>query len=129
MKINTAYAARVLLIANLLLIASCSHSARVKTINATITAVDAAHEGLVEWDKQERTRIVDQATSRDEAVAKLSAQDTKIAPVVVLVASAYRALVFATVKDDDRSVTTAVELASQVADAIKKIRSRTTGGP
>ncbi len=64
-------------------------ASREKTLNTTLTAVNAAREGFMAWDEAHQTAIVERATSLESGRAELVAYREKQAKVVHAIVTAY----------------------------------------
>lgn len=116
---------------------ACTKGQRSDTIRVALLSVNAARDGLIEFDRKHQLDIVDHATSREDAQAKLAAYraerdkfldvddhgDSKIFMVV------YKALAFAAVENDDLSLTAALKAVKEIVDAVANFKSHKPGGP
>lgn len=104
--------------------ACSSANKRTKTLQTTVTAVNAARDGFFAWDRQHLIAIVKNSSSRDDALVteRLYAERKKL--VIDSFEVAYRALAVAATQADDLSFRAAMASAAELLDAIKKL----TGG-
>jgi hypothetical protein len=117
----------VLLIA--FVIAACGGNVgRQQTLLATLITVDATKDAFVAFDRAHQDAIVDAATSKDEAKAKVAEWRKTQQRIASLFEAAYDALHAAVVASDDQSLASmekAVAAALQaVADAKKAAGSQ-----
>lgn len=124
-------------IGGMLVSSACTKSQRTDTIRVAILSVNAARDGLIEFDRQHQIDLVDHATSREDAQAKLAAYraernktlqiDDRGDPQVFVVV--YQALAFAAVENDQPSLTAALKMAKEVVDAIGAFKSEHNAKP
>lgn len=104
---------------------ACTKSQRVDTIHATVVAVDAARDGFTSWDLAHQQALVDASASRDDATKAVAEYRLKQAQIVNGFEVAYRALAVAATQTDEPSLKAALAAASDLIDAIKRLK----GGP
>jgi hypothetical protein len=100
---------------------ACGQGQRKDTLRASLTAVNAARKGFLDWDRDHQKAIVDRATSRQEAeehLADYQATQGKIADWFV---AAYQALAVASTQNDELSLSAAVRASGDLVDAVTKI--------
>jgi hypothetical protein len=83
----------------IVLLAACGASAREKALTSSLTALDVAADTVVEVSNKRQEQIVETATSRDEAHAKVDAFRAERAPVIEDIARAYKAIATAALGD------------------------------
>lgn len=76
-------------------IVGCGDGARMKALNQSLTALNAARDGFVTWDQGHQEQIVDGAKTFEEGDAALQAYYKDRAPVVAGFEAAYRVLAIA----------------------------------
>lgn len=108
---------RIRLTGTLLLIAlvlsACGHSARTKSLSTSLLAVDVAADTVAELSDKRQEQIVHDAATLDEGVAQLAAFRAKRAPVVDVIARAYKAIAAAALGETELT-----EVAKTVRDAV-----------
>lgn len=96
---------------------ACAASTRQTEIRGALVAVDAARDGFLAYDAAQQAKIVDGATSAEDAKAKLAAyratRDNATGPGGLLTA-AYRAIAAAAVANDDPTVTGMLVVVAQL---------------
>jgi nitrogen fixation/metabolism regulation signal transduction histidine kinase len=100
---------------------SCGERQRGDTLRTTITALNAARDGFVVWDRQHQHEIVERASSRDQATTELEQYRAKREVVSTGFAVAYRAVAVAATSADQKSLDTALAAAGELYEAIKKL--------
>jgi hypothetical protein len=93
--------------------------AKQKALQTSLTALNAAREGFVAWDKNHQQKIVDDATSLDQGKAALAAYRTKRAPVEQGFVVAYSALAVAALEKSAAMILEAALAAKEVYGLIK----------
>lgn len=108
------------------LVMACGASQREKTLQATLTATNAARDGFVAWDDAYQMGVVDKVTTSaeaDAAEAKLDAYVKRRGPVIVAFEIVYRAIAIAAILNDDpKSLTNVALAAQQLRKAIEAIK-------
>ena len=104
--------------------AGCGPNARQKALKTSVTALNAARDGFVQWDKHKQAQIVEDATSLDEGKAALKTYRDKRGPVLEGFTVAYAALALAALDDNLARLTEAISAAASVYKLIKGL----TGG-
>lgn len=103
----------------------CSGSQRQKTLRAAVLSVNVARDQFLEYDRSHQIGIVEQATSREDGVAKLEAYRKKREPLMKGFEIAYKALALAATANDDPSYQQALAATSELLGAVKSL----TGSP
>lgn len=104
------------------LLFGCSGSTRLKTLDATLAAMDSAEIGLVSLDQQAQQDIIDKcdvAAGKAACDAKLAAYRAKRAEAVKALVLAYTVLSNAFKLDDDASLANAIAAAVAVQAQLK----------
>jgi len=118
MTVALAWVGAVSLVA-LACLSGCGASQRDRTIHATYTAVSAARDGFVAYDRIEQASIVTKATSEESGKAQLAAYRASRAKVVEAFEGAFHALAAAALLNDDQSVSAMLLAAAQLAEIVK----------
>jgi hypothetical protein len=104
---------------------ACAPSMREKTIHATLVATNASREAFVTFDENRQLAIVENAPTREEALAQIEAYRKKRDRLVVAYEHVYRAIAIATVlQADARSLANVIAAAKILESEIKAL----TGG-
>ncbi len=104
---------------------SCTKNTRLTTIQASLVTVNAARDGFVVWDRQHQSSIVDAATTREDAIAKIDAYRKEREKTLHAFETVYRVLAIAATQTDEPSLKSALAQSAELVQAIKKL----TGGP
>lgn len=102
----------------LVLSPACSGHQRTKTLSAALSAVNAARDGFLAWDKQHQLELVKAGASRDEIDKALADYHGKREPVVAAFEVVYRAIAVAATQSDGPSLSAALEKAKQLHEAL-----------
>lgn len=94
----------VWLVVLVFVVGACGASARDKALRSSIVVVNAARDGFTAWDATEQQRIVDAATDADSGKAKLLEHQAARDRVARVIETAYRAIGFAALANDDASM-------------------------
>jgi hypothetical protein len=105
-------------------LAACGGNQRQKTLKGTLVGLNAARDGFTSWDLLHQKSIVEKATTREEAEAKLATYRADRSTLVDALEAAYRLLAAAATQEDDPSLKAALAAAADAVNAIKKL----TGG-
>jgi hypothetical protein len=117
-KRSTAYAP--LILAVFLALPACpGPDAKQKALQTSLTALNAARDGFVVWDKHHQEKIVENATSLEQGKAALAAYRAKRAPVEQGFVIAYSALAVAALEKSAEMILEAVLAAKEVYKLIK----------
>jgi len=109
----------------LALSAACGPNARQTSLKTSLTALNAARDGFVQWDKTAQAKIVEDATSLDQGKAALKAYRDKREPIIEGFTIAYSALALAALEDNVARLTEAIAAAAALYELIKDL---TDGG-
>lgn len=112
-----------LMITGLLLchLAACSANAREKALKHSFTALNAARDGFVQWDKQKQMSIVEAAKTKAEGKENLRAYHKRRQPVIEAFTVAYAALAIAAIDDNATRLTEALKAAVAVYQLVRAI--------
>lgn len=94
---------------------------RTRTLQTTLTAVNAARDGFVAWDRQHQHELVEKATTKDAANQAIDAYHKKREPITTSFEIVYRAVAMAATQTDELSMQAALAKAGELYDAIKKL--------
>lgn len=100
---------------------SCSKNGRNETIHGSLSVLDVAYDKFVDWNATHVLEIATIATTREEAEKALADYEAKRKPVQDGTNLAYRALALAATQSDEISLKRALQMASDLVDAIDKI--------
>lgn len=117
-----------------IVVSACSPKGqRSDTIRATITAVDAAANGLATWNREKSKQIVADAqaqiptigvdAAKELATRKLDEHDGRVNDVLELLRATYRAIALAAADKEERSLKESIKAASAFFDAVARVRS------
>lgn len=96
----------------------CGSSTRVKTLNATLIAVDSARDGFVQYDRQHQSELVEAAPTRDLAAIELAKYRLSRQPIVEAFAQTYKLIATAALLEQEQSLAAAIDAARQLADLL-----------
>jgi hypothetical protein len=99
-----------------IVLAACG-TARTKALSTSLSALDVAADVVVEVSNKRQEQIVDQATSAEDGRAKLDAFRAARAPVIDVIARAYKAIAAAALGNGELTAVT-----STVHDAIERAK-------
>jgi hypothetical protein len=117
-KRSTAYAP--LILAVFLALPACpGPDAKQKALQTSLTALNAARDGFVAWDKQHQEKIVENATSLEQGKAALATYRAKRAPVEQGFVVAYSALAAAALEKSAEMILEAALAAKEVYKLVK----------
>ena len=109
-----------LILAFLLALSACpGPDAKQKALQTSLTALNAARDGFVVWDKNHQQKIVDEATSLEQGKAALAAYRAKRAPVEQGFVVAYSALATAALERSAAMILEAALAAKEVYKLVK----------
>lgn len=117
-----ALAAVIALLSTCTALTGCSGSQRQKTIKATLISTNAARDGFIEWDRIHQLRIVEQATTREEAEVKLKSYRAARVFVVSLFETVYRSLAIAATDTEETSLQEAMRQVRKLLKAIEALK-------
>jgi nitrogen fixation/metabolism regulation signal transduction histidine kinase len=100
---------------------ACSKTQRTDTIHASLIALNAARDGLTEWDRVHQHDIIDTSKTREEATTTLAAYRARRDSVVAGFEVAYRALALAATQNDDPSLHAALLAATTIVESVKSL--------
>ncbi len=103
---------------------ACGPNARQTALKTSLTALNAARDGFVQWDKQKQTKIVADAKTLEDGKKALADYRSKRAPVIEGFTVAYSALALAALDDNMARLTEAINTAAALYKLIKSL----TGG-
>jgi hypothetical protein len=103
------------------IVGGCGPNRRTRTLKATLTAINAARDGFVAWDRDHQHQIVEKATTRDTAQLELDSYRMRREAIVAGFTAAYRALAAAATSGDEASLRAALAAAGELHDALKKL--------
>jgi len=105
---------------------ACGQNAQLKrnsSLIVALTTVDAARDSFIAWDREHQETIVKNATSKEDAEAKLTAYRKKQAEISSLFKSAYDTMKAAAEINNDQSMKAMLDVVmqlSKVLDDLKK---------
>ncbi len=102
---------------------ACTGNKRQDTLRASLAVMNGARDGFKAWDAAHQKAIVDGATSKEDATAKIAAYRVKQAELVLVIEAAYHALAQAALKSDDPSLKEALARATELVAAVKAFTS------
>jgi hypothetical protein len=117
-------ASLLLCVCALLAIVACGPNRRTRTLQATVTAINAARDGFVAWDLAHQKELVAKASHRAEALALVEEYRASREFVVVAFGAAYRAVAIAATQGDEQSLKDALK----TADELRVVLGKLTGG-
>ena len=100
------------------MVAACSAATRRDTIRDTFIALNGARDAFVAWDAGHQKVIVDQATTREQAEAQISAYRQTQAKTQEALTVAYQALTLAATQSDSPSLDTAIKISRDLISDI-----------
>lgn len=115
----------LLIVLTLLALEACTKDTRLSTLQASITAVNAARDGFVIYDRTHQTAILDQSATREVFTAKITAYRQERETILNTFEVVYRALAVAATQTDGPSLEAALAQAGELVTAIHKL----TGDP
>lgn len=101
---------------------ACGPSARQTALQTSLTALNAARDGFVQWDKQKQTKIVADAKTLDDGKAALKTYRAKRGPIVEGFTVAYSALALAALDDNMARLAEAANTAAALYKLIKDLK-------
>lgn len=102
-------------------IVACTPHKRVQTIVATETALNAARDGFLAWDRQHQLDLVRTSDTRAELDSRVAAYLERRLRVDAAFTVAYQALVVAARTSDEISLQQALAAAGELVVALKKL--------
>lgn len=105
-------------------LAACGASARERTINTTLAAVNEARTAFVVFDRGAQAAIVATSTSFEQGDTALRAYRAKREIVVDSFSFAYKAIATAATLKDARSLSDMITAVAGVLDAVRDFRER-----
>jgi hypothetical protein len=100
--------------------------AKQKALQTSLTALNAARDGFLAWDKNHQQKIVDEATSLEAGKAALAAYRAKREPVTQAFVVAYSALAVAAL---EKSAAMILEAALAAKEAYTLVKTLTGHDP
>lgn len=109
-----------LVVLAIVMIASCGASARDKTIRATFVATSSARDAFHAWDVSHQHDLVDGATSRDDALARIQAYRETQVRVIAAFETVFRAVGTAAIlSDDSKSLASLLSAFAEAKSAVE----------
>jgi hypothetical protein len=105
----------------------CSGSAKMRTLRTTLVAVDAARVGVETYDRAHQVALIDEAKSREEALAKIQAYRERRTVVVEAFTVVYKAIAAAALDPTDVNYLEAIKQANDLYQSIKAFKEAVTG--
>ena len=93
--------------------------AKERALRSSLTALNAARDGFVAWDKDHQQKIVEEATSLEDGKSKLAAYRAKREPVTQGFVVAYSAIAAAALDRSAAMIVEAAVAAKEVYDLVK----------
>ncbi len=100
---------------------ACGASARTKSLQSTLVAVNVVRDTFLAVSAKREDQIVEAATSKEEGRAKLDAFRQATIPIVSAIGNAYRAIAAASLLSDSASVGEAAGAAAKAATLVKEL--------
>lgn len=97
---------------------------RAHTLQTVLATVNAARDGLNEYDRQQAQHIIEGSPTREEYTAEVAAYTKQRAPVLQAFEVAYRALALAALQTDEVSMKQAMAAVGDLLDAVKKLTGK-----
>ena len=98
---------------------ACSGADRQKTIQATLSATNAAGSAFETYDQQHQAAIIATAKDKQSGTAELQAWRINQNELLMLFSAAYQAIAAAAVANDDQSISAMVQAALHLSQALK----------
>ena len=96
---------------------------RLSTIHASLVSVNTARDEFASWDLEHQRRLLQEAATREEALAKIGTYEDRRRVVEHSFELAYRALALAATQADEASMSAAVSSVRSLDESIGKLRS------
>ena len=100
---------------------SCTQQDRANTLRVSLTALNTARDGFIDWDRHHQMQIVETSKTRDEAESALFAYRERRKPVIEGFEAAYRALAVAATQTDEPSLRGALAMSADLVDAVRRL--------
>jgi hypothetical protein len=104
-------------------------SAREKTLSATLATLNGAAKAYELYGLQHQETLVDQATSKEDATAKVASFRAHLEPVTKAFSLAYAGLALASLTPTTANLAAAADLLGKVFTAIKELQEVATPPP
>ena len=128
MKRSTAHVSLLSLV--FVLLSACpGPDSKQKALQTSLTALNAARDGFLAWDKNHQQKIVDEATSMEQGKAALAAYRSKREPVVQGFVVAYSALAVAALERSAAMILEAALAAKEVYSLVKMLTGHNSQPP
>lgn len=101
---------------------ACGGNQRQRTLHAALVAANVARDGFVAWDAAHQAKIISEATTREDAEAKLAAYRSRRDRVIEGFERAYRAIATAATQTDRPSLVAAQELGRKLMADLEQIK-------
>jgi hypothetical protein len=110
-------------------LAGCGSSAKMKVLRTTLVTVDAAREGMETFDRAYQVKTIDEAKSREDALAKIQDYRAKRAVIIEAFTIAYKTLAAAAMDPTEVNYLEALKRAQDLYKEVKKFKETLGGKP